>query len=73
MGAVYDRYYEQVKDALSRREYDGTFDRFYADTWNGEYYCWDDAWTKFIKDMLYSDDVTGYESGFFEDKSKADD
>ena len=29
MGAVYDRYYEQVKYALSRRELDGTFDRFY--------------------------------------------
>ena len=72
MGKVYDKYYRQVKKALSRRELDGTFDKYYEDTWNGEYYCWDDAWVKFIKDMLYSDEVTGYESGFFDDKSKAE-
>lgn len=66
MGKVYDRYFEQVKKALSRKELDGTFDKYYEDTWNGEYYCWDEAWDKFIGDMIYSDDVTGYENGFKE-------
>lgn len=72
MGAVYDKYYRQVKEALSRKELDGTFDKYYEDTWNGEYYCWDDAWNKFIKDMAYDNSVTGYESGFFDDSSKAE-
>lgn len=72
MGAVYDKYYRQVKEALSRKEFDGTFDKYYEDTWNGEYYCWDDAWEKFIDDMAYDNDVTGYESGFFDDKGKAE-
>lgn len=72
MGAVYDKYFKQVKEALSRKELDGTFDKYYEDTWNGEYYCWDDAWEKFIDDMAYDNDVTGYESGFFDDKSKAE-
>lgn len=66
MGAVYDRYYEQVKYALSRRELDGTFDRFYTDTWNGEYYCYDKAWNRFIQEMMYSDDITGYYNGMSE-------
>lgn len=64
MGAVYDRYYEQVKYALYRREWDGTFDRFYEDTWNGEYYSYDKAWVRFIQEMMYSDDITGYYNGF---------
>lgn len=72
MGKVYYKYYKQVKEALSRKELDGTFDKYYEDTWNGEYYCWDDAWVKFVKDMLYSDEVTGYGSGFFEDKEEAE-
>ena len=57
---------------MSRRELDGTFDRFYADTWNGECYCYDKAWTRFIQEMMYSDDITGYYNGIFKDKSEAE-
>ena len=71
MGAVYEKYYEQVKHALSRREWDGTFDRFYEDTWNGEYYDYAKAWVRFIQEMMYSDDVTGYYNGFFKDDNAA--
>lgn len=71
MGAVYDKYYKQVKNALSRREWDGTFDRFYADTWNGEYYCYDKAWARFIQEMMHSDDITGCYNGFFKDENAA--
>lgn len=39
---------------------------------NGECYCYNKDWTRFIQEMMYSGDITGYYNGFFKDKSEAE-